>query len=155
MTQQRNMGLIWHVQEYRDRPDERIDRKELAKVIGVSLDALSNLRSRYYDDYPQVIASQGRQTWYSRTEAQKFGEWLKTLKDQGVGLNQGIKGPSRSPLKVAESELVRVQSMLDRATAQEAKTKLAWDKAAKNRKEIARRVAQLQERVAALTTVQQ
>lgn len=150
MTQRRTMGLIWHRQEFRDRPEERIDRKELAEIVGCSVDALSNLRSRYADDYPKIIASQGRQTWFSRTEAQKFSAWVADLKKKGVGRNNGVKGPSRTPLQIAESEVVRLSLMLETARVSEEKHKLAYDKASKNRKTLVARLAREEERVKAL-----
>jgi len=146
---QRSMGLIWHRQEFRDRPDERIDRRELAEIVGVSVDALSNLRARYADDYPKVIASQGRQTWFSRSEAVEFGAWVADLKKKGVGRNNGLKGPSRTPLQIAESEVVRLSLMLDVAQTSEEKHKLTYEKAVKNRKNVAARLAREEERVKA------
>ena len=149
MSQRRTMGLIWHRQGFENQPEERIDRRELAEIVGVSVDALSNLRSRYADDYPKVIASEGRQTWFSRSEAIKFGAWVADLKKKGVGRNNGLKGPSRTPLQIAESEIVRLGLMLDVAKTSEDKHKLAYEKAVKNRKSILARLAREEERVKA------
>lgn len=143
----RAIGLIWHRTEFRDKPEERVDRAEMAKLIGVSLDGLGNLRSRYPQDYPKAICSHGRQSWYSRTESMKFGAWLRDLKEQGVGLNHGYKGPARSPLAVAESEVAHLEGMLADAKDAETKHKLKYDKARKRRESVEARLSLAQERV--------
>lgn len=143
----RAIGLIWHRNEFKNKPEERVDRAEMARLIGVSLDGLGNLRTRYSKDYPKPICSHGRQSWYSRTECTEFGAKLRTMKEQGVGLNQGYKSPSRSRLEVAEAEVVHLEGMLVDAEEAETKHKLKYDKARKRRESVKARLSLAQDRV--------